>query len=116
MNVSLKFSGQTSAELQRDRRREAEPPRTSTRGSALISVRRFRATQPDSPSPTFSVRVQQPRRVDARREAALQRLRVGLVQEQRATATTGTIFESFDEISAIVSATPRLVPIDCAIS
>jgi hypothetical protein len=28
----------------------------------------------------------------------------------------GTIFESFDEISAIVSEMPRLVPIACAIS
>ena len=45
----------------------------------------FCATHPDSPSPDLDRRVQQPRRVDARREAAFERIAVGLVQEQRAS-------------------------------
>ena len=37
-------------------------------------------------------------------------------QGERLQPDHGTIFFSFEEISAMVSATPRLVPIDCAIS
>src|SRR5262245_44059873 len=52
MKVSLYCSGQTIAEFS-----DSSPPRPTdsnvTRGSPLISVRRLRATHPDSPWPTF---------------------------------------------------------------
>ena len=54
MNVSLNCSGQTIAELSA---MSPVMPAASklTRGLPLISVRRLRATQPDSPCPIFSV-------------------------------------------------------------
>ena len=66
--------------------------------------------------PDLQRRVQQLRRVDAGGEAALQRVAVAAACRNSAQPDHGTIFDSFDEMSAIVSETPRLVPIDCAIS
>ena len=53
--------------------------------------------------------------VDARREAAAERSPDSSCRNS-AHALSGTRLLSFDATSAIVSATPRLVPIDCAIS
>ena len=87
----------------------------STRGLALTSVRRLRATQPDSPSPTATVAFEQLRRIDARRRSGSAAVPSGCCRNS-AQPDHGMIFVSFDEISAIVSETPRLVPIDWAIS
>src|SRR5262245_28464734 len=87
-----------------------------TWGSALTSVRRFRVTQLVSPLPlriatAFSS-------LGASTPAAKRQRSVSPSGWNRKSAQPdhGTIFEIFDEISAIVSDTPRLVPIDCAIS
>ena len=57
----------------------------------------------------------QPLGVDTGREPAAQQVPVSSCRNS-AQVENGTRLLSFDEMSAIVSATPRLVPIDCAIS
>src|SRR3989441_8611573 len=114
MNVSLYCSGQTIAE-----RSAISSPRPAasnvTRGLPLMSVRRLRATQPDSPWPTLSVTFSSFGASTPEAKRHLSESDSGWYRnsEQPDHETT---FESFDEISAIVSDTPRLVPIDCAIS
>ena len=73
------------------------------------------ATQPERPCPTFSVELNS---FGASTPAANRHFSESLSGWRRNSAQPDqeTIFESFDEISAIVSETPRLVPIDCAIS
>src|SRR2546421_8831666 len=114
MNVSLYCSGQTIAERSEI---SSEMPAASkvTRGFPLISVRRLRATQPDSPWPIFNVTSSS---FGASTPAAKRHLSESDSGWYRNSEQPDheTTFESFDEISAIVSATPRLVPIDCAIS
>src|SRR2546423_15692326 len=114
MKVSLYCSGQTIADF------NASPPPSPadsnvTRGSPLISVRRLRATQPESPWPTVIVALSSR---GASTPAAKRHFNesVSGLWRNNAHPDHETIFDSFDEISAIVSETPRLVPIDCAIS
>ena len=65
--------------------RDPEPPRTSTRGSALTSVRRLRATQPDRPWPTASVVFSSGSGVRRRPRSGTCSVRPsGCMQEQRA--------------------------------
>src|SRR6185436_20408454 len=114
MKVSLYCSGQTIAEL--IAMSSLNPAAAKlTRGSPLMIVRRFRATHPDNPWPDCSVA---PRSFGASTPAAKRHLSVSLSGCCRKSAHPDhdTIFDSFDEMSAIVSETPRLVPIDCAIS
>src|SRR4030088_130104 len=114
MNVSLYCSGQTIAEL--TERSPLRPAASNvTRGLPLMSVRRLRATHPDSPWPTFSVAFSS---FGASTPVAKRHFSESLSGWCRKSAQPDqeTTFESFDEISAIVSETPRLVPIDCAIS
>src|SRR5215475_8045676 len=114
MNVSLNCSGQTIAELTSS---SPEMPAASKviRGLPLIRVRRLRATQPDRPWPTFNVVFSS---FGASTPAAKRHLSVSLSALCRNSAQHDhdTTFDSFDEMSAIVSDTPRLVPIDWAIS
>ena len=86
-----------------------------TRGSALTSVRRLRATQPDSPWPTVIVAFSSRGASTPAANRHFSESPSGCCRNS-AQPDHGTIFDSFDEISAIVSDTPRLVPIDCAIS
>src|ERR1043166_198141 len=114
MNGSLTDSGTTIADLSLV---VVFRPRASklTDGLAFTSVRRLRATQPDRPSPSLSVMFSS---CVTSRPAAYRHFRASpsAVDRKSAHPDHGMIFESFDETSAIVSATPRLVPIDCAIS
>ena len=77
--------------------------------------RRFCATQPDSPCPIFSVAFNS---LGASMPAANRHFSESVSCWYRKSAEPDheTIFDSFDEMSAIVSDTPRLVPIDWAIS
>src|ERR1700704_5382594 len=114
MNVSLYCSGHTIAAF--SEMSWLSPAASNvTRGSPLISVRRLRATQPDSPYPTFSVAFSS---FGASTPTAKRHFSESVSGWRRKSEQPDhdTIFDSFDEISAIVSDTPRLVPIDCAIS
>src|SRR3954454_24547681 len=113
MKVSLYCSGQTIADF------NASPPPSPadsnvTRGSPLISVRRLRATQPERPWPTFIVALSSRGASTPAANRHLSESLSGLCRNS-AQPDHDTIFHSFDEISAIVSDTPRLVPIDWAI-
>jgi hypothetical protein len=113
MNISLKCSGQIIAE------RSAVCPRPAARkvmvGSALISVRLLRATHPVGSSPTLIDALSS---CGASTPVVNRHFSESLSDWCRKSAHPdhGTIFASFDEMSAIVSDTPRLVPMACAIS
>src|SRR6266851_120703 len=114
MNASLKYSGQTTAELSAMFRLRPTASKV-TRGFPLMIVRSLRATQPDRPWPTFSVVLSS---FGASTPTAKRHFSESVSGWWRKSEHPDhdTIFDSFDEISAIVSDTPRLVPIDCAIS
>src|ERR1019366_7267190 len=114
MNVSLYGSGQTIAELSAMSWLRPAASKV-TRGLPLISVRLLRATHPESPCPALSDTLSN---FGASSPAAKRHFRPSFSGWCRNSAQPDhdTIFDSFDEISAMVSATPRLVPIDCAIS
>ncbi len=77
-------------------------------------MRRFFATQPERPSPNFTVAL---RSCAASTPEAKRHLSESVpFIRNSALPDHGMMLISFDEMSAIVSATPRLVPIDCAIS
>ena len=87
----------------------------SALGRAFTSVRRLRATQPVNPSPLFT------------EICWMTSASIPVANRQRSVSSSslcrnsaqhenGTRLLNFDEISAIVSATPRLVPIAWAIS
>src|SRR6185503_5395459 len=114
MKVSPTLSGHTIADLSGVS--PSNPAASSaTRGSAFTTVRLLRATQPARPSPTAIVLF---RSSLVPTPAVYRHLSVASSPWVRYSAQPdqGTIFVSFDEMRAIVSATPRLVPIDCAIS
>ena len=114
MKRSLNTSGATSADCSVvDLARPAAS--NSALGRALTSGRRLRATQPARPWPARTVMVPI---ASASTPVAKRQRSVSASSSNRnsAHAENGTRFDSFDEISAIVSATPRLVPIVCAIS
>ena len=114
MKLSLKCNGQTMADLSAV---SIWMPAAEnvTRGSPLMTIRRLFATQPDSPAPSRSVEFSSR---GASTPAANRHFNVSVSALCRNSEQPdhGTSFDSFDEISAIVSSTPRLVPIDCAIS
>src|SRR6185295_17925571 len=114
MNASLKYRGQTRPEL---REMFWLRPTASkvTRGFPLMIVRSLRATQPDRPWPTFNVVFSS---FGASTPTAKRHFSESVSGWWRKSEQPDhdSIFESFVEISAIVSETPRLVPIDCAIS
>src|SRR6185503_2495222 len=114
MNVSLYCSGQTIADLIEISWLSPAASKV-TRGSPLMMVRRLRATQPHSPWPDCSVTFSS---FGASTPAEKRHFSVSLSGWCRKSEQPDhdTTFDSFDEISAIVSETPRLVPIDCAIS
>ena len=86
----------------------------ATRGLALTSVRRLRATQPERPWPTATVALSSR---GASTPTAKRHFNVSSgCCRYSAQPDHGMIFVSLEEISAMVSDTPRLVPIDCAIS
>src|SRR5947208_14739094 len=107
MNVSLYCSGQTIAERSAI---SSEMPTASkvTRGLPLMSVRRLRATQPARPWPTFIVTFSS---FGASTPAAKRHLSESDSGWYRKSEQPDhdTTFESFEEMSAIVSDTPRLV-------
>jgi hypothetical protein len=114
MNRSLKTSGQTSADCS-DVAVEMPADSRSALGRAFTSVRRFLATQPVSPSPLFTeicwITSASTPVAKRHRSVSLSSLCRNSAQHEN-----GTRLLSLDEISAIVSATPRLVPIAWAIS
>src|SRR5262249_40174892 len=109
MNVSLNCSGHTIAAC---RTVFASRPAAwdVTPGWPLISVWPLRATQADR---SLATRISAFKRRGASMPVANRHLS-DLVSDwcrKSAQPDHGTIFESFDEMSAIVSDTPRLVPI-----
>ena len=86
-----------------------------TRGFAFTSVRRFRATQPERPSPTLTDAFNIFGTSTPAAKQHLSESRSGSWRK-RAQPDHGMIFTSLDEMSVIVSETPRLVPMDWAIS
>src|SRR5712691_5694775 len=104
MNRSFRISGQTSADS------NVQPAAASTSPSGpddRISVRRCLATHPDRPVPLFSVRFI---RRAASAPAAYRQVTVSFdgVYRNSEQVVHGTMFATFDEMSAIVSTTPRL--------
>jgi hypothetical protein len=114
MNASLYCSGQTIADCSTV---DASTPAAwnVTPGWPLIKVCPLRATHA---ARSFATRISAFNSRGASMPVA-NRHRSDFVSDccrNRAQPDHGTIFESFDEISAIVSEMPRLVPIACAIS
>src|SRR5512142_3392926 len=102
MKRSLKNNGQTIADFS-----DVSPAFAAVKviaGWPLTIVRRLRATQPARPSPFFSVVSRS--RVASGPEAKRQfSVSVSAWYRNRVQSLQGTRFVSFDEMSAIVSAT-----------
>ena len=115
MNVSLKYSGQTIAELSATS--PAMPAASNVDARVGVDERAAVVGDPAVESrcrPAGWRSGAWARRRRPRSGTSANRCRPD--RETASSRTTDTIFDSFDEMSAIVSETPRLVPIDCAIS
>src|SRR5438477_9474980 len=104
MNVSLKWSAQTIADLM-SIGDDTPAASNETRGSPLTMVRRLRATQPARPVPFFSVRFNSFGASTPAANRHFSESASGWVRN-KAHADQGTTLVSFDEMSAMVSAMP----------
>src|SRR5581483_5590377 len=113
MTVSFRNSGHAIDDF---RSIGDETPAASNvaRGLPFTMVRLLRTTHPATPSPFLIVRSSS---FGASTPAANRHFKVSLsaLYRKSAHADQGTMFVSLVEMSAMVSATPRLVPIACAI-
>ena len=115
MNRSLKTSGQTSADRSVVSSRVKPAASKSALGRAFTSGRRLRATQPIRPWPLLMTNcwMASASSPDAKRQRSVS---VSSLYRNSAQQENGTMLLNFDEMSAIVSDTPRLLPMACAIS
>ena len=115
MNRSLNISGHTSADCRFVCIAASPAASRSALGRAFTSARRLRATHPVSPSPEWTETCWM---ISASTPVANRQRRLSVSSSYRNSAAheNGTRLLSFAVMSAIVSATPRLVPMACAIS
>src|SRR5437879_11185345 len=107
MSVSLRSSGQAIADLSSIG--DSTPAASNVaRGLPLTMLRRFRVTQPARPSPFLMTRLSS---LGASTPAAKRHRSVSLSwwYKNKVQADHGPMLVSFDEMSAIVYTTPRLL-------